>query len=71
VDRPEIAFEVANERRDRRLGNREQAANNIPDPILLSRPKVTSDDPTCIREQLNRQASYMHTHNWVMASIKA
>ena len=40
----------------------EQAANNIPDPLLLSRSKETSDDPACIREQLNRQASYLHTH---------
>jgi hypothetical protein len=71
VDRPEIALELANESRDRCLGNREQAADNIPDPILLARAEVTSDDPACIREQLNRQASYMHTHNRVMASIRA
>ena len=62
VDRPEIALEVGNESRDCCLGNREQAANNIPDPILLSRAKETSDDPTCIREQLNRQA-FLHAHS--------
>jgi hypothetical protein len=51
VDRPEVALEVGNESRDGCLGNGEYAPNNIPDPIFLPRGKVTSDDPTCIREQ--------------------
>ena len=62
VDRPEIALEVGNESRDRWLGNGEYAPDDIPDPIFLSQAKVTSDDPLCIREQLDRQSPYMDIH---------
>jgi len=70
VDRPKIALEIGNQSRDSCLGNRQQPADNIPDPILLSRAKVTSDDPTWIREQSNRQASYLHIHNEGQAGPK-
>jgi hypothetical protein len=51
VDWQEIALEVGNESRDGILWNSEYAPNNIPDPVLLSQAKVTSDDPTRIRKQ--------------------
>ena len=69
VNRPEIALEVGNESRHGCLGNGEYAANNIADPIVLPQAKETSDDPTCIREQLDRQASYMYRHQELLCQV--
>ena len=61
VDRPEIALEVGSSVATC-LGNGEQATDDIPDPVLLSRAKEPGNDPTCIRQQLNRQA-FLHAHS--------
>src|SRR5262245_55435043 len=62
MDRPEIALEIGNENRHGCLRDGEDAADNVADPIFLPQAKVTSDDPACIREQLDRQARYLYGH---------
>src|SRR5580765_8278562 len=63
MDGPEIALELGNESRDRRFWRGEYAINNISNAVFLPQSEKTSDDPTCVREQLNRQASNVYRHD--------
>ena len=62
VHRPEVALEAGQERLDLGLGNGQQPLDDVPDPVLLSRPKEPGNDPSWIRQQLDRQSSHMHCH---------
>ena len=62
VNRAEIAPEVGNQSDHGCLGNGEDAPDNIPDPVDFSGAEVTRNDPTRVREQLDRQAPHVHGH---------
>lgn len=62
VRQPEVALEARDERLDLGFGKSQEPLDNVPNPVLFSRPKEPGNDPSWIRQQLDRQSSHMHCH---------
>jgi hypothetical protein len=70
MPRLEVVNEAGQKGLDLGVGNGQQPLDDVLDPVLLARPKEPSDDPAWIRQELDRQSSYVHGHRQTPAGEK-